>query len=82
MEINRAEDSKPRLSKEDVFMTEIIKPGKPERNRKIKTTCRKCDCVFTFTASEADLVSDQRDGDYYAINCPMSDCGNRCSVQK
>jgi hypothetical protein len=58
-------------------MIEIIKPGKLESKRKISATCRKCDCVFTFTAEDADLVSDRRDGDYYAIKCPMESCGNR-----
>jgi hypothetical protein len=58
-------------------MTEIIKPGKLQSKRKISATCRKCDCVFTFTAEEADVVFDQRDGDYYAITCPTPECRNR-----
>jgi hypothetical protein len=32
--------------------------------------CRNCSCQFTFNPSDARLVLDQRDGNYYTIDCP------------
>lgn len=51
----------------------IIKPGRSaELERVHKIQCRWCTCVFEFQSKDANLISDQRDGDYYEINCP--DC--------
>lgn len=50
----------------------IIVPGiLPEE----KILTGKCNCQFTFTTRDAKLIFDQRDGDYYAINCPT--CGRQ-----
>lgn len=55
----------------------VIKIGvkKSEPDTEIVTTCRECDTQFGFLPSEAKLVNDNRDGDYYEIFCPV------CSIK-
>lgn len=54
----------------------IIKPGKtPADEPKMRATCNSCKCEFSFQAVDAALVSDQREGDYYQLNCPNNTCG-------
>lgn len=56
----------------------IIKAGILPENKVITATCMYCKCVFEFSVKEAKHVSDQRDGDYYQIDCPT--CSRTLSV--
>lgn len=50
---------------------EIIKQGKlPEESTRVMT-CDYCKTKFKFSLKEAERHSDQRDGDYTTINCPL-----------
>ena len=40
-------------------------------------TCRNCKTEFQFSQSDAEMVTDWRDGDYLKINCPV--CGRTCT---
>ena len=51
----------------------IITPGRLPDLIEIRATCNHCKTVFEFTPREATLRSDQRDGDYYEVHCPL--CG-------
>jgi len=61
-------------------MVKILKEGILPGDKVYKSTCRHCDTVFEFQAKEANLVGDQRDGNYYSINCPL--CENICTVSQ
>lgn len=37
----------------------------------IEVTCHKCRTVFSFLKTDAVYQADQRDGDYYRIDCPV-----------
>lgn len=52
-------------------MVEIITRGRKPGEARYEATCRECRTVFRFARSEARYVSDQRDGDAVAINCPV-----------
>lgn len=49
----------------------IIKEGKIPEEQEIKATCRYCGTQFAFYRKEATYISDQRDGDYLDIQCPL-----------
>ena len=49
----------------------VIKSGKRPKDKLKKMKCIECKTVFQFRMSEAESVLDDRDGDYYRINCPM-----------
>lgn len=51
----------------------IIKPGIIDGDKIEQATCTKCKCEFEFARNEAELIYDQRDGDYRVIGCPT--CG-------
>ncbi len=57
-------------------MVEIIKQGVNPADRLYVAECLYCGTVFSFTAAEAQHVTDQRDGDYLKIRCP------HCQVRK
>lgn len=48
----------------------IIKAGVLPETRQYKCTCRYCGCEFSFTAADARYTHDQRDGDFYTVQCP------------
>lgn len=56
----------------------ILQEGKLPGNRAYRSQCRNCGTKFEFTALEATLVPDQRDGDYLEIRCPLAGCGQVC----
>ena len=56
----------------------IIRRGTLPTEKVYEGTCNHCDTVVEFQAKEAKLVSDQRDGDYYEIQCPV--CGHTICV--
>jgi hypothetical protein len=53
----------------------IIKAGKLPQNQTYKTSCANCKTEFEFEKGEAEFVSDQRDGDYLKVPCPLPGCG-------
>lgn len=52
----------------------IIKEGKLPEKKTYKTSCSNCGTEFEFKQEEAEFVSDQRDGDYLKIHCPLPGC--------
>jgi RNase P subunit RPR2 len=56
----------------------IIKEGLIPEEVVYRTTCTKCDTEFEFSEKEAKVTSDQRDGDYVSIPCPL--CKNECTT--
>lgn len=49
----------------------IIKEGKPPKEKLLTATCRNCKTEIEFAMKEASYISDQRDGDFVSINCPI-----------
>lgn len=58
----------------------IIKQGTLPGGKKYRATCNNCKTKFEFAAGEARLIFDQRDGDFYAIACPL--CSLTVNVAK
>lgn len=57
----------------------IVKPGKLPCDKKYTCSCIICKCKFEFTAGEARVSEDPRDGcKVVCINCPT--CGQVCCV--
>lgn len=56
----------------------IIKKGIPPEKREYTGECSNCDTVFEFERGEARYTSDQRDGDFLQISCPV--CSHTVSV--
>lgn len=55
----------------------VLKWGKREKDpENIPCTCMACQCQFVFRASEARVVEDSRDGDYFRVACPACECLN------
>lgn len=50
---------------------EILKRGTKPSEKQYEATCRNCATHVRFVAAEAVRKSDQRDGDYLAIECPV-----------
>ncbi len=48
----------------------IIKQKVAYGDKPMRVTCPGCRSVVEFTKQDAKLVNDQRDGDYYTIDCP------------
>ncbi len=45
-----------------------------------RVTCDYCGCLFQLGMEDRKSVhyeSDQREGDYYTVKCPMKDCRKR-----
>ena len=51
----------------------ILKKGNKPEDRVYRNTCSNCRSELEFFAHETQLVSDQRDGNYFTIKCPV--CG-------
>lgn len=51
----------------------IIKEGRPPEKKVYRGNCRYCETVIEFERIEATYRSDNRDGDYLEIQCPV--CG-------
>lgn len=49
----------------------IITRGIPPEEKLYRSLCIYCKTVFQYIAKEAKLVSDQREGDYLSIACPV-----------
>ncbi len=49
----------------------IINRGSDPLAAPIRSTCTRCYTEIEFLPSEAKHVSDQRDGDFYQIKCPV-----------
>jgi RNase P subunit RPR2 len=49
----------------------IITKGQIPGERIHRATCNHCGTVFEFSQKEATIQSDQRDGDYMTILCPL-----------
>lgn len=55
-------------------MVEILKRGvDPRAEKTFEVQCIHCKSLLRFRTGEARFVPDQRDGSYYAIDCPV--CG-------
>jgi endogenous inhibitor of DNA gyrase (YacG/DUF329 family) len=49
----------------------IISKGVDPKTMPIMATCNKCGTTVEFMPSEAKYSSDQRDGDFYTVECPV-----------
>lgn len=49
----------------------IISRGEPPEIKPVRAECGHCHTVVEFLVVEARYVSDQRDGDYYSLKCPV-----------
>lgn len=58
----------------------IIQAGTPPSEKPIFAVCNSCWTHFTFGLSDALRISDQRDGDFYSIRCPLDGCGKIVAV--
>lgn len=45
-----------------------------------KASCNTCGTEFTFLTTDTKYHSDQRDGDYYSLTCPLPGCGNLITI--
>ena len=52
---------------------EIIRRGELPQERVYEAICSNCKTIFRFEEREAEKVSDQRDGDFLRIKCPVCD---------
>lgn len=55
----------------------IIHRGVKPDELPIQVSCRSCSTLFEFHQTDARVVFDQRDGDYYSIACPV--CSATCT---
>lgn len=56
----------------------IILRGIDKATLPTQTICSACNSVFEWARSEGEFVCDQRDGDFYWVNCPV--CDHKCGV--
>lgn len=49
----------------------IIRRGQPPEQKTYFATCNHCKTEIEFERSEARYVSDQRDGDFLEVKCPV-----------
>jgi hypothetical protein len=49
----------------------IIEYGDRPEDKVYRNKCGHCKTVYEFARKEAKFHSDQRDGDYLTINCPV-----------
>jgi hypothetical protein len=56
----------------------VLKLGIKPAERVFQATCRDCQCEFEFQRKEANMTTDQRDGDFLSIACPT--CGYTVTV--
>lgn len=52
-------------------MVKILVKGTIPEEQWYKGTCGHCHTEFAFQRKEAKYSSDQRDGDYFSIDCPL-----------
>ena len=57
----------------------VIQPGKVPSTT-LHGTCGNCRTVFVCDQSEAHYVPDQRDGDFWRVKCPLSECGHDVTI--
>lgn len=57
---------------------EVISRGHLPENDQFDASCHKCKSVLRFLRSDAKLTSDQRDGDFLTVPCPV--CGTSVHV--
>lgn len=50
---------------------EILTRGLPPMEEKYKASCNKCRTTISFLRRDANHQSDQRDGDYLWVRCPV-----------
>jgi ribosomal protein S27E len=52
-------------------MVEVVERGELPGSVVYEVQCRNCHSKLRFKRSEAAYVSDQRDGDYLTVQCPV-----------
>lgn len=58
----------------------IIKEGRLPRAKVYRAECNNCGTIFEFKKEEAQYTSDQRDGDFLTIGCPLPLCSRRTTI--
>lgn len=56
----------------------IIHKGTDPATKPVLAQCRRCNTQVEFMPNEATYVSDQRDGDFYSVDCPV--CNNEITA--
>jgi RNase P subunit RPR2 len=56
----------------------ITKVGSRPEDKEYRASCRNCKSEVEFRRNEAEYISDQRDGDFLSVRCPI--CGNLIAV--
>jgi RNase P subunit RPR2 len=56
----------------------VIRRGHLPQNDQFDATCRKCHSEIQFLRSDGRFTSDQRDGDFLTVDCPV--CGDPIHV--
>jgi RNase P subunit RPR2 len=59
-------------------MVEVVIKGNAPEDRIYRATCGHCSSLLQFKQSEATFTSDQRDGDYVSVSCPV--CNSSVNV--
>lgn len=50
---------------------EIVRRGKPKEEKEYQAGCRYCGTIIKFKRGDAKYQSDQREGDYLVVDCPI-----------
>lgn len=59
------------LRREATVTVKIVRRGRLPQEIEYQADCYGCKTLFTFAGVDAKFHSDQRDGDYYEIKCPV-----------
>lgn len=54
----------------------VTKPGKLPAFDLMRGTCSHCKAEVECNRGDAEMLSDQRDGDAYKVRCPTQGCGH------
>lgn len=58
----------------------ILQRGLMPGEKTYRTVCRSCMSHIEFEQREAEIVRDQRDGDYVTVKCPVCDKPINCAL--
>lgn len=58
----------------------ILQKGVLPSKQIYRATCRHCGTQIEFHFEEAEFISDQRDGDFLSIPCPLPMCLHKITV--
>jgi len=59
----------------------INKGHDPARGWLVTSACRRCGTEFEWNTQEGAYRSDQRDGDFYEVGCPVCNAAVTCDAK-